>query len=275
MDSEHTQLHPAEAVFTSNFIRERNLLLTSGSMKAIFDSYEAHWSTNDIAPADEVAALFRSALAAFTLHTASRPRRQVLAWTLNFQDPLCNLFLCGDTDDEVVAGRFFDEGIAQAERNSFYQEVSDRGKPVYRSFVDFSGSDPLLAAEEYYARSEQRPARFFQLSEYDFAILTAHPDWDRQWFRSVQQDEIAHIEDNAELGFIEKRALSWHCGCDQKKVLGALESVFHAQADELFAGDDSITVNCPRCSSRYIITREALEAYVAEQAESEQSTGEQ
>lgn len=264
------QDQPIESVFTSNFVRERNLLLTSGSMKEIFDAYEAHWNKNDITATDEITKLFQSALAAFTLHAASRPRRQVLAWTLNFQNPLCNLFLCGDTDDEIVAGRFFDEGVAQAERNSFYQEVSDRGKPVYRSFVDFSGTDPLLAAEEYYARSEQRPARFFQLSEYDFAILTAHPDWDRQWFKEVKQDEIAHIEDNAELGFIEKRALRWECGCNQKKVMEALGPVFQTQADELFAGDDSIIVNCPRCSSRYTVTREVLEAYVAEQSESEQ-----
>ncbi|MBK1857401.1 Hsp33 family molecular chaperone HslO [Cerasicoccus arenae] len=220
-------------------------------------------SDNHLAPPQELLTMFQRALACFTLHCVSQPRRQALSWTINFQEPLMNLFLVGDTDDDTVAGRVFTEGVAEADHNSFYQEVGKSGQDPYRSYIDFEGRDPLLAAQEYYQRSEQRPARFFALSDTQYALLTAHPDWNRDWFYRVQPEDVMLLDEREDLHHIETRKIRWNCGCSDVRIFAALEPIFRHQADELFGGDDVIAVNCPRCSAKYGVTREALEGWCA------------
>lgn len=256
-DAEHTRVE-------SLFLRGRNILLTRADLSPLHKQWQAHLAQHQLELPIELKNLFWRALGAFTLHCVSRPRRQALSWTINFQEPLTNLFMVGDTDDDTVAGRVFTENVAESEFNNFYQEVGLRGEDPYRSYIDFEGRDPLHAAQEYYQRSEQRPARFFALSETKFALLSAHPDWNRDWFYRVQPEDISTLAETEDLHPIETRFIRWDCGCNDQRIFAALESVFRAQADELFDGDDVITVNCPRCAAKYGVTREALEGWVGQ-----------
>lgn len=256
-ESEHTRVE-------SMFLRGRNILLTRADFSSLMEQWSAHQAKYHLEQPEELQKLFKRALGGFALHCVSRPRRQTLSWTINFQEPLTNLFLVGDTDDDTVAGRIFTENIAEAELNSFYQEVGKQGEEPYRSYIDWEGRDPLHAAQEYYQRSEQRPARFFQLSDTQFALLAAHPDWHRDWFYRVQPDDVMLLDDKEDLHHIETRFVKWECGCNDQRIFAALEPVFRYQPDELFGGDDVITVNCPRCAAKYGVTREALESWCAE-----------
>ncbi len=257
-ESDHTRVE-------SLFLRGRNVLLTRADFSPLMTQWRNHLDRNCLEFPVELLNMFQRALGVFALHCVSRPRRQTLSWTINFQEPLTNLFLVGDTDEDTVAGRIFTENIAESDHNSFYQEVGKRGEHPYRSYIDFEGRDPLAAAQEYYQRSEQRPARFFQLSDTRFALLAAHPDWNRDWFYRVQEDDIMLLDEHEDPHAIETRFLKWNCGCNDQRIFAALEPVFRQQADELFGGDDIITVNCPRCAAKYGVTREALEGWVAQQ----------
>ncbi|WP_309384273.1 Hsp33 family molecular chaperone HslO [Cerasicoccus frondis] len=265
MDDSFYDQEPERTRVESLFLRGRNILLTRADFGPLMAQWREHMAHYQLDAPVELLNLFQRALGCFALHCVSRPRRQTLSWTINFQEPLTNLFLVGDTDDDTVAGRIFTENVAQAEYNSFYQEVGKRGQEPYRSYIDFEGRDPLHAAQEYYQRSEQRPARFFQLSETQFALLAAHPDWHRDWFYRVQKSDIMQLDEQEDLHHIETRFIRWDCGCNDQRIFAALENVFRVQADELFAGDDIITVNCPRCAAKYGVTREALEGWVAQQ----------
>lgn len=250
----------------SLFVRERNVLLSRADLAPLFSYWQAHCAAHQVELDEATAARFRSALAAFTMHCASRPRNEHLSWTISFQRPLLNLFLVGDTNESTVAGRAFTEGVKQAPHQSFYQEFVPRGKDAIRSFVPFTGDDPLLAAEQYYAASEQRPARFFQLSETRFAILSAHPDWDQEWFHQVSLGEIRDIDSTEALNLIEQRRYRWHCGCSHERLLEVLRPMFREDLDGLFQGDEQLEARCPRCQARYLITREAAEASLVEPA---------
>ena len=57
--------------------------------------------------------LLKQALVAFTLHSASRPRNEITAWTINLQEPRVNLFLTGDN----LAGATVD--LAQTHNQSY------------------------------------------------------------------------------------------------------------------------------------------------------------
>ena len=252
---------------SNRFVRYRNVLLSEADFAPLFRAFERHLTTNGVEIPRENIEIFKGCLAACALHCASRPRNEVVGWTLNFQNPLMNVFLGGDTEDGTVTGKIFLENIKEAPMNSFHQELAIRNKPVRKSFVEFEGHDPLLAAETFYEKSEQRPARFFQTEEDHFIMLSAHPDWDEDWFHKIDHDGVCRIDDDETLTLLETRDYGWDCGCSQDKIMKVLLPIFQQDADGLYQEDPSITVNCPRCFGRFAIPREALEAYAADQEE--------
>ncbi|MGB0373165.1 MAG: Hsp33 family molecular chaperone HslO [Opitutales bacterium] len=257
--------HSTITVF-NHFVRYRNVLMSEADFGPLFRAYDEHLATNHLELPDDVVQLFKGCLAACTLHCASRPRNEVIGWTINFQDPLLNVFLGGDTELGSIAGRVFLENIKASPMNSFHQELAVRGKPLRKSFVEFEGHDPMLAAEAFYERSEQRPARFFQMDSSRYIMLSAHPDWDREWFHGIDQEGMKTIETDQTLSLLEKRDYGWHCGCSQDKIMKVLLPIYQNDADGLYQGDPSVTVNCPRCCAKYAISREAIEAFAADEA---------
>jgi molecular chaperone Hsp33 len=251
----------------SSFVRYRNALLTQADLGGLFVDYYLHLADHGLRPDPLHDRIFKEALGAFVLHCASRPRNEIIAWTINFQDPLLNLFLVADNEEGTVAGRIFTEHVKQGEHNLFFSEVVRGKRPLRRSAVDFEGSDSFKAVESYYARSEQRPARYFQVNGEEFAMLAAHPDYDRDWFQTIDPDGVRALKDQEIVSPLEKRHYRWQCGCNQQRILQILSTPMREEPEELFGEEESIRVECPRCAARYTITREAMEAYVAQSDE--------
>jgi len=248
---------------TSSFVRRRNVLVAKADFSQLYVDYYLHLSDQGLKVAPEHDALFKRALAAFVLHSASRPHNELTAWTINFQEPLVNLFLTGDNADGSVAGRVFAENVKEMPTNLFFTDVVRGTQPKRRSSVEFEGGDPMAAVEAYYRKSEQRPARYFQTGEEEFALVAAHPDYDEAWFEALTVEQVKAFDTAEELGLLEKRIHRWHCGCNQARMLQVLAPVFKQDAEGLFGEDEKIEIRCPRCAARYAITREALEAFVA------------
>jgi molecular chaperone Hsp33 len=101
------------------------------------------------------------------------------------------------------------------------------------------------------------------LEEEKFAMLSEHPDCDMEWFNAVTAEEVGRIHEVETTNLMERRIQRWHCGCNQKRMLQVLAPAYKAQGDELYGDDAAIEIRCPRCSARHVITREALDAYVA------------
>lgn len=265
MAEDQAPFHANGAEVTVDFVRHRNALLVRADLGPLFTDYYLHLADNKLRYQAEQAALFKTALAAFTLHCASRPQNEHLAWTMNFQEPRLNLFLAGDNEDYTVTGRLFTENVRAAADNVFFSDiVPRRGAESRRSVVNFHGSDVLAAVAAYYARSEQQPVRFFELPEDHYAMLVAHPDCDLPWFSSVDAAGVRHIGAAEKLGRIQSRNYSWHCGCTQQKILGAIAPAFRADPAGVFGDGETIRVECPRCAAAHTLTREAMEAYLAQ-----------
>ena len=160
----------------------------------------------------EIDAMFKRALAAFTLHCASRPRNELTAWTINFQSPRLNVFLVGDNGTGAITGRVFTENVRELPENVFYSDVVRGAEPKRRSAVNFTGTDPLAAAERFYAQSEQRLARLFELPDEDFVMLVEHPDCDRAWLESLDAAAVAKLDQTEELTLLERRMQSRNLG---------------------------------------------------------------
>lgn len=245
------------------YVRNRNVLLARAEFGELFVDYYLHLSAQAIKVAPDHDAMFKRALAGFTLHSASRPWNELTAWTVNFQAPLVNLFLTGDNETGAVTGRVFDENVKAGPDNLFYSDVVRGRQPKRRSAVTFTGPDPLTAVETFYAQSEQRGARFFQLAEENFALVTEHPDCDLAWFRSLTPEAVRTLDQTETLALMERRIYRWHCGCNQQRMMEVLAPAMKQDPEGLFGPDPKLEMRCPRCGARHAITREALEAFVA------------
>lgn len=255
-----SELAPEGIHIVNSFIRGRNVLITEADFSALFVDFFIHLQEHAITAPAEVVTQFRDFLAAFTLHAASHPRNEVLAWTLQMQQPPRNLFFAADTEWSTVTGRFFTDGIKEEDSNVFYQDLKIHGKPLHRSIVPFHGVDTKATVEFYYSQSEQRPARFFHLGADRYALLSAHPDWDQQWLRNVSINDLLALHDRETVNELESRQFRWWCGCSTDKILQILKGPMQSDPHALFGDDDHITVNCPRCRAKYHISRQQLEA---------------
>ncbi len=264
--AESTPPNPAEAGLEvrTAFVRHRNALIARADFGDLFVDYYLHLSAHGITVAPEHDAMFKRALAAFTLHCASRPWNELTAWTINFQAPRVNLFLTGDNETGAVTGRVFDENVKELPENIFYADVVRGRGEKRRSAVTFTGADPLVAAEKFYTQSEQRGARFFQTGEEAFALVAEHPDCDTAWLQALTAEEVRNLDTTETVAPLERRVQRWHCGCNQRRMMEVLAPTMRQDPEGLFAGDPKIEIRCPRCGSRHAITREALEAFVAE-----------
>ncbi|MBI4623559.1 MAG: Hsp33 family molecular chaperone HslO [Verrucomicrobia bacterium] len=246
------------------FVRHRNVLLARADFGELFVDYYLHLAAARIQVAPEHDALFKRALAAFTLHGATRPWNELTAWTINFQQPLVNLFLTSDNETGAVTGRVFAENVKEGPENLFFADVVRGGQPKRRSAVTFAGADAMMAAEKFYRQSEQRGARYFQLGEEeDFALLVEHPDCDLAWFRALTPEQLRRLDEAETLAPLERRIYRWHCGCNQARMMEVLAPTMRQDPGELFGDGPKLEIRCPRCGTRHTITREALEAFVA------------
>ncbi len=248
------------------YVRNRNVLLARAGFGDLYVDRYLHLADQGLKVAPEHDAMFKRALAAFTLHCASRPWKETTAWTINFQQPLVNFFLTGDNETGAVTGRVFDENVKELPTNIFYADVVNGTQPKRRSTVDFTGADPIAAAEKFYAQSEQRLTRYVQLGEEDFAMVTEHPDCDLDWLRALTVEQVRNLDTTETLALLERRIYRWHCGCNDARMMEVLASPMRQDPEGLFGDEPKLEIRCPRCGARHIITREAMETFVAENA---------
>ncbi len=246
------------------FIRERNALLARGEFSDLYVDYYLHQGQYGYRHAPGHDGLLKEALAALTLHCASRPWNEAWAWTIHFHEPLLNLFVTGDNRRGIIVGQIFTENVKDDGRNLFCADLVRERTDSRRSTIEFTSREPFAIVEEYYARSEQRPARYFCYGPEEFVMVSAQPGCDLDWFHALTNEKIRHLDETETLSLLEERAYRWGCGCSQDRMFSILAPLMRTDPVELFGEEDSLRISCPRCGALHVITRESLEAYVAE-----------
>mgnify|MGYP000078053354 CR=1 FL=1 len=249
----------------SYFVRGRNALVTRADFGELYVDYYLHQGQHGYQHEPAHDGLLKEALAALTLHAASRPWNESIAWTVHFQDPLLNLFATADNRRGAIVGQLFTENVkADAPQLFISDVVRERGEPR-RSAVEFVGGDIFGAVEQYYAQSEQRLGRYFQHGPEDFVFVSAQPQCDLDWLRALDDSTILALDEAEQLSLLETRRYRWECGCTQSRMFAVLASVMRSDPEGLFGEEPVVRISCPRCGARHTITREALEAYVSGQ----------
>jgi len=247
----------------SYFVRGRNALLTRADFGDLYVDYYLHQGQHGYHHQPEHDGLLKQALAAITLHSASRPWNESAAWTIHLQDPVLNLFVSGDNRRGTVVGQLFTEDVKEDGQQLFVADVVRERADSRRSAVEFTGGDIFRAVEQYYAQSEQRAARVFQRGPEDFVFISAQPHCDVAWLEQLDDAAIMTLDETEELSLLETRSYRWECGCTQSRMFPILANIMRTDPDGLFGDEAALRISCPRCGARHTITREALEAYVA------------
>ncbi|MDB6156201.1 MAG: disulfide bond chaperone [Chthoniobacteraceae bacterium] len=262
LNSSHDTTQPIDV--RSYFVRGRNALLARADFGELYVDYYLHQGQHGYQHSPSHDGMLKEMLAALTLHSASRPWTESWAWTVHMSDPLLNLFVTGDNRRGTVVGQIFTENVKDDGRNLFLADlVRERGESR-RSAVEFEGTNPFRIVEQYYAQSEQRPARYFRYDTEDFVMVTAQPGCDLAWFDALDDKQIRTIAETETLSLLEQRQYRWECGCSQERMFSILAPIMRSSPEDLFGTDEVVRMGCPRCGARYIITKEGLEGYVEE-----------
>ena len=246
------------------FVRERNALVARADFGELYVDYYLHQGQYGYQHSPEHDGMLKEALAALTLHCASRPWNEAWAWTIHFHRPLINLFVTGDNRRGIIVGQIFTENVKDDGRNLFCADLVKEREGSRRSAVEFKGADPFAIVEQYYAQSEQRPARYFRQGAEDFVMVSAQPGCDLEWFNSLDDEKVRSLDQDETLSLLEQRTYRWGCGCSQERMFSILAPIMRSDPAGLFGDEPVIRISCPRCGALHMITRESLEAYLAE-----------
>jgi molecular chaperone Hsp33 len=238
------------------FVRGRNALAVRADFGPTYLDHYLHLMQHGLKLAPTHDALLKDALAACTLHLASRPWNEVSAWTIHFGEPALNLFVTGNSTDANIVGRVFTEDVRNDGQNLFISQTNDFPKEPRRSVVEFDADTIFPIVEHFYAKSEQRLARFFSHAEEDFVFISAQPDCDEDWLRGLDNAAARTLDTDEDLSLLETRRYRHHCGCTLDRIVPALASI---GAEEIFAGDDAVRIDCPRCAAKFDLTREQFD----------------
>jgi len=244
------------ALVVCKFLRGRNALLCSADFGPVFMDVYLHLAQNSVVLGGGADEKLKLLLAALTLHSASRPHADTCAWTLHLDAEKTNVFAVAENPTGQVTGQVFTSQVRSTGGNVLHAEVAGASGVRRRSSVDFGGNDILRAASQYYARSEQRPARYFELGGDRFALLVAQPDCDTAWLETVEAEEIGDLAADESRPPMERRLYRFLCGCSPERVASAVGPALRHDLDGIFGGDTHITVTCPRCGTRHELARE-------------------
>jgi len=245
-------------VIESIFVRHRNALLLRGQFTPVYTDYYLHLMQHGIRYAAGLDQMLKDTMALVALHLVARPWAETIAWTANLRAPRVNLFVTGSSVEEAITGRIFTEDVREPDRNFLYSQTTAPSLQEPRTTsLAIDGKDPVEWINQYYTQSEQRPGRAFRLEDENFALLAAQPDCDMQWFDALDEESVANIVTTQETKLLETRRFRFMCGCTLEKILPVLGG-WKDRLDELFGDSDILTVQCPRCAAKYLITRDML-----------------
>src|ERR1700730_831383 len=125
------------------FVRGRNALVARADFGELYVDYYLHQGQYGYHHAPEHDGMLKEALAALTLHCASRPWNEAWAWTIHFHRPLLNLFVTGDNRLGIVVGQLFTENVKDDGRNLFCADLVREKQDSRRSTVEFKSAEPF------------------------------------------------------------------------------------------------------------------------------------
>lgn len=243
------------------FVRERNALLCAADFGPVFIDLYLHLGQSGLVLASGTDEKLKQLLGVVALHAAARPRAETCAWTLHLEKEGLNLFAVAENPTGHLVGQVFSRNVKSVGCDVLHTEAADAGGVRRKSVVELPDGGILQAAEAYYEKSEQRPARFFSLGGDSLAAVVAQPDCDLAWLGGLDVAGVAStLEAERRRPPLEMRVFRFACGCSPDKIAAAIGPALRGSLDEVFGGASHLSVPCPRCGRKHEVSRELFGA---------------
>lgn len=231
---------------------EHEAIIARCDFTSLFAAWLDHVRLWESEPDGLSAVLMRQALGGAALYLSSRPRDESIAWTLNLERPPTNVFVTGSSSSCTVTGRVFTENVATADGSRLFVQSTRGSGRDFTSVIDVEGVDLLEIFEQYCRRSDQAAARFFEVSDEDYLMVARLPvDEDDGWIETLDRDgALARLH---EIRLLDERRFWFQCGCNPEKIFRTVRRLYEGRPGELFQGEESVQVSCPRCGRNWRI----------------------
>ena len=244
----------------SYFVRKRNALLVRGRFSPLYLDYYLHLMQHQLKYEEEMDLMLKEALAGLALHLGSRPQDETCAWTLNFHEPLMNLFVTGSSRPGRVTGRIFTEDVRDSGKTLFIAQATRPSQTPRQSMVELDGADVLASVEAFYTQSEQRLTRLFRLPDEEFVQISAEPDCDEEWLTALKTEDIPELGKTEHLTLLETRGYVLECGCSPERLYPLISRL--PEEDLAYVFEDGVAqMQCPRCGARYRTEKGAFDEW--------------
>lgn len=249
---------PDGAVVVRRFMDpSRTTIVSIGDFSRLFAAWNAHVATFEDSPPDGlVDIMMRQGFAAAVLHLATKRRGEETAFTINIKNPSLNLFFSGDNTKCTITGRAFTRDVKTAADSRMFVE-SRRGDSSFRSVIEITGLDVVDIFNQYYVRSEQKNARFVEISESEFVMYFGLPIATHDWSQDEDlSPEKVRSADWSTMTPLDETTFWFQCGCDPDRMIVAMRAIYRDRVEELFLDDERVRFSCPRCGRHWWLTRD-------------------
>ena len=239
---------------------EHQVLVLAGDFGRMFAAYLDHAQRWESLPDGLSQTLMRQGLGAATLHLACRPRGEVRRLDAAHPAPpderVSHRRLPPPHRDRPASSRR--TSATPSRGGSTCRSRARDGTPLL-STVEIEGVDVLQIFETYYRQSEQRPARFYEITDEEFVMFAGLPETDPEWLQGLPRETAIGIAGDG-LRLLDEQVYRFQCGCSLEKILETVRGMFAKNPEELFAGEPGVEVFCPRCARRWWVDREDFHA---------------
>jgi len=233
---------------------EPNLVLVVGDATPLWRSLVDYRRRHGIARLEprQSRALNRF-MAACGLAAVSISERESWGWTATFPDTSYGLF-CGVEPEGMTIG-----AVRQAQKSARTVVVQrQKGQePLTQSHFTPVSADPAAAAARYYEAVLQIPARAAVLDDGRCVLAQALPEGRIEETASLSDARFVELASQmmarGELKRLDEVLLFAECRCTDEMILDMLTGLPIAQQAELWAGRQTLQIECPRCGREYTV----------------------
>lgn len=253
-------------VAISEYIPKREGLLVRVDMADYLIDYYLHRKDHAPETLPEHDEKLKELIACFAIHLSARTAQETHAWTVHLvADQPYSLFVTGNTgimDESGVArgflvGHILTENIRHTDVNSIHAQFTNRGK-TFNSMVRCDSNDIPRMIEHFYEQSEQYPLRLRLSDSSDTAVgLVALPEYDDEWIRSVDFDQLL-VATDVEKSPMRTCHFAFSCDCSPDKLIPFFQTMSKDALEELYGADEELRITCPRCGKQFSIHRDQV-----------------
>jgi molecular chaperone Hsp33 len=163
--------------------------------------------------------------------------------------------------------------------------IEPRNGQRYQGIVPLEGASLAACLQHYFENSEQLATRLWltcdgasagglllqqlpaqlvgdatmRSQQWEHVCILGATVMEQELLRSGQELLLAHLFPEDPIKLLPQRSIRFHCSCSAERCLDALASLPSTELEELFAEQETITMDCEFCNQQYAFKASDLE----------------